>query len=264
MLIVPPAIVPMGNLVSSCVLDLDATIVDSFVSGETWSNIEPIPGDGSATADNDFYMGATGTVDGDEPTLTGTAGDPAAYMLYDGGDQNNFKGTITTFFDSLHKTTGGSDFTVFIPYYFISGTAFILFDTRGAGGATVGNILYNVAGNDRLYFTQRGTTAPVTRFSTGAVTGSGFNIVGISHSHSANNTKFWVNSSTAEDVVHTFNTSTAAASGVPSLGAYSGGTSPAPSGTRYYGASIFNEYFDDAKARIVIDQYNARHNRVYA
>lgn len=264
MIIGQPHIKPMGSIVSSCVVDLDATIVDSYTSGETWSNIEPNPGDGTSQTANDFYMGATGTVDGDEPTFTGTAGDPGAYMLYDGGDQNNFKGTITSFFDDIHKTTGGADWTVFIPFYFVGGTTQVLFGNRSAGGTTIGLIIWTIGLNDKARLTQRGNTANSSTNSSADINDSAVNIVGVSHSHSANNTRYWVNTSTAQNVSQTFNTTTTAASGVPCVGAYSGGSAQVINGQRYYGISCFNEYFDDEKARAVIDQYNARHNRVYA
>lgn len=264
MIIVPPAIKPMGSIASSCVLDVDATIVDSYSgSGQAWDNIEPNPADGSAQTANDYHLGSGSGSGSDDPTFTGTAGDAGAYFLYDGGDYNTFQNTITTFFDNIHKTTGGADFTVFMAYYHITGTAYILGGNRSAAGTNIGLIFYHFAANSRVYVTQRGGTAGATVNSTGTVNGSGWNVVGVSHSHSANNTRIWINDSSVENLSHTFNTTTAAASGVPSICAYSGGTSIAPNGVRVAGVSWFNEYFDDEKAAAVREQYMARHNRLY-
>lgn len=260
-----PSILPMGDVISTCVTDWDATVIDSYSgSGQNLDNIEPTPADASSQSANDMYLGATSGAEASDPTFTGTAGDPAAYFSCDGGDYFTYQGTITSFFDGIHKTTGGSDFTVFITFYYVGGATEVFFGNRSAGGANRGIIIYSVAGNNTVYLTQRGNTAASTVNSTGTMNTSAYNVIGISHSHSGNNTRAWINSSTAENLAHTFNTTTTAASGVPSIGAYSGGTSPVANTTRFVGISVFNEYFDDTKARQVIDQYNARHNRTYA
>jgi len=264
MLLLHPEKVPMGDIISSCVLDVDATIYDTIPgSGENFDNIESTPADSSTQAANDFFLGAAGTTDGDEPTFTGTAGDAAAYMLCDGGDLFRYQGTITTFFDGIHKTTGGSDFAIFLTFRYVTGANQILFTNRLAGGTNIGIIMFAVTANDILRCTQRGGTAAVNAVSTATMTNGSDIVIGVSHSHSGNTTRLWVESATSEEVAHTFNTTTAAASGVPTLAGYSGGTLQVPNTTRIYGCSVFNEYIDDTQAKAIIDQYSARHNRAY-
>lgn len=255
----------MGSVVSSCVFDIDATIVDSYSgSGQAWDNIEPNPADGSSQTANDFHIGPTSGSEATDPTFTGTAGDAGAYFSYDGADYNLFQNSITTFLDGLHKTTGGSDYTVMVAFHYITGSNQILFGNRQAVGANVGILFWMNAATDTIRHTQRGDSAATTVFSTGTISGGADHIVGMAHDHSGNNTKFWVGSSTAETPQsQTYNTTTTAASGAPSIGAYSNGTLPAANGTRIYAVSVFNEYFDDTKAAEVFNQYRARHNRVY-
>ena len=262
-ILLQPEIVPMGEVVSSCVLDMDATIFDSFIgSGEDFDNIEPNPADSSTQTANDFFLGATGTADGDEPSFVGTAGDSAAYFLYGGGDFHKFQGTITTFLDGIHKTTGGSDFSFFMTFRYITGVNQVFVGNRLAGGTNIGVIMFATSTNDVLRCTQRGSSTSSV-IGTATMTSGSDIFIGISHSHADNNTRFWVETTTAENVAHTFGTTTSAASGVPSIGGFSDGTLAFPNTSRLYGCSVFNEYFDDAKAAKVKEQYEIRHNRSY-
>lgn len=252
---------PMGNIVASCVVDIDATIADSFSSGQTWLNIEPTPADSSSQTANDFFMGATGSAAGDDPTFTGTAGDSAAYMLYDGGDRNGFKGGVTTFFDSLHKTTGGSDWTIFIPFYFIPDTTKILFGTSSPG-SQVGIIIWFDSTVNYVITTQYGTGPGISVASGVVLNSNAPNMIGIAHDHSTDTTKIWTNSSTAATESHVYETTTAAAGAKPDIGSWAG-SSFVPNGTRIYGFSAYNEYLSDTQALAIMDEYSSRHNRAY-
>lgn len=263
MLIVPPSIVPMGEIVDGCEFDLDATIYDSYPgSGQSFSNIEPSPASGAAQSSYDCYLGAAATVDGDEPTFNGTAGDAAAYFSFGGNDFFQIQGSNTTFIEEIHNTTAEQDFTFVCPFYYTNG-AEILFGNRNAGGANIGLILYTTAANDYLFITQRGSTAPASANGTVSLSENSIGLAGFAHDHAADETTFWVNTKTGQTVANAFNTTVAAASGKMTIGAYGNGSSPASAGTRLYGCSMFDRVLTDDEFEAVARQYEVRHNREY-
>lgn len=83
-----------GVETSTC-FDLDATIADSYTSGQTWANLVETPADGASTSDYNVWLGDDGSATATDPTFTGTAGDSGAYFATDGGDTFRFKNTTT-------------------------------------------------------------------------------------------------------------------------------------------------------------------------
>lgn len=257
-----PSYTPLGDIVASTVFDVDATIADSYTSGQTWANIEPTPADGAAQTDYNFFLGATNSATTDDPTFTGSAGDPGAYFALDGGDFFAKTTINTSFINSLHKTTGGSDFWIAIAFRIADGASSLgLLNTQN-GTASVGIRLEQQSG-EALSFLQRGDSAN-SNVLTGALTIGTDYLVIFSHSHSGNETRRWINSRTLTAASHTFNTTTNNASGLLRLSSRTATSSPAPNGTRIYAYSMGNEYLDNTKAGLIFDEYNARHGRTYA
>ena len=107
----------LDGLLTGAVFDLDATMLASYNgSGQTWANMIAAPADGSAKTAGDFYRGVNGTATATDPTFTGSAGSQSAYWLHDGFDAFFLAGGNTAFIDSLHRTTGGSDYTFINAY----------------------------------------------------------------------------------------------------------------------------------------------------
>lgn len=263
MLILPPKIVSMGSVVDGCEIDFDSTIYDSYIgSGESLVNIEPRPASGAAQSAYDMYLGAAGTTDGDEPTFNGTAGNADAYFSFDGNDFFLLQGSNTTFVNNIHNTTSQQDFTVVMPMFYTNATQ-ILFGNRVAGGTNIGCAGFTLAGDNKLYFTQRGDTAAVTSNSASALSTNAINFIAIGFSHSSNQTSFWINNKTAETAAHTFNATTVAASGALSIGAYSNGGSSMATGQRLYSFSMFDHVLSNDEMEAAIRQYEIRHNRSY-
>lgn len=251
----------LTDVIASAVFELDATKSDSYSgSGTTWANRVLVPADGSAQTAYDFYRGdgATSTT---YPTFNGSAGSAAAYWSFDGGDYFGLKsGSNTAFFNALHKTTGGSDFwiAVTIQTPVADSTVDALFSTQITGATVAGLRLVQTAA-EAINLIQRGT-ANTTAAATGTLTGSTDYIVIASHSHSGNNTRFWISATTAQDVAQTFNTTTANPE-TARIG-YAA-TAAASSGLRIYGISGGNEYIDNTKAAEIISYLETQHGRDY-
>lgn len=246
----------MGAIESSCVFDLDATISASYSgSGTTWANYEDSPADGSGQTAYDMQTGdgATGTT---YPTFNGSAGDAAAYWSFDGGDYFSIIAGMTSFAQDLHKTTGGTDFWIAFAAY---GFTQRMFSTQN-GGANSGITCDFLTSGARCL--QRGAagvtvTGLETSWSNSVPRNS---LVVISHSHSGNNTRIWVDG-VEQGGSHTFSTSTINA-GVFEIGRIQAGTY-STSGVRLYGISGGNSYIDSTAEAAIRAEYETRHARSY-
>lgn len=100
----------MQEIIPSCNFDVDATVSASYGgSGQTFSNLVVAPADGVAVqTDYDFTLGANDTPSTDDPTFTGTAGDPAAFFAHDGGDFFQIAGGNPAWLDDLFKDMSGT------------------------------------------------------------------------------------------------------------------------------------------------------------
>lgn len=214
-----PSVTYLSDTVNDVVFELSATQDDSYTgSGVTWSNREASPADSASQTAYDLYTG-DGSTSSTYPTFSGTAGDSGALWTLDGGDYFDIKpGANTTFLQNMHKTTGGSDFTFFISlkYQTSAGAQVLMATNTTATGAGV-RITLNAALGNKVWLQQRGSsTSSVT--STAALSDNTYYIIGVSHSHSGNNTRMWINSVTAENLSHTFSTTTTNANAPMVLG----------------------------------------------
>lgn len=238
--------VTMGEYISSCVLDVDARLERSYPgTGSTFKNAEANPADGSAQSAYDF--GITDAV------FAGNAGTKTGKFTYDGTDNNILAGANPDFVDDWHVD---QDFTLFMDFNYVVDNATALFTTKTTT-FTKGILTYTLGANNFLNLAQRGGSGASTETGSQALV-NGRNIIGISHSHSTNNTRFWVNSATAENVAQTFNADTDPANNPLTILGYNNGTNLAPNGTQLYGFSAFNIYGTDALAAEVIKRYNIR------
>lgn len=257
----------LDGVLASTVLDLDATIAASYSgSGQVWANLIVSPADGAAQTDYDMYLGAGSGSSTDDPTFTGSADDPAAYFAMDGGDHFSLKsGVNTNFLKNLHKTTGGTDWWMAATVKSVNFTnANILFATQ-SGTTGIGlRAQFNI--NEGLTHVQRGGTANATATSTIATGTNNETIAIVSHSHAANTTRFWISragaTGTAEEIAHTYNTTTSDPSAVFALSLFASGFQ-LENGVRVYGFAMGNEYLDNTKAAAIITHLETRHGRDY-
>lgn len=250
-----PSYKPLGSVVGSCVFDCDATVRNSYDGGD-FKNIELTPSDGELQSQYDLEgIGAAA------PTFTGNINNPDAYFLLDGADKFIGVNTLSTFLDSIHKTTGGSNFTFAMVVYYVSANQIFL-TNRLAGAANIGLQIYSLSTNDRLRFIQRGDTANSTEIiSTGAISVSAWNFIAVAHDHSNNTTKLWLNSSVGEESSNTFNTTTTTASATKlNVGAYDNDSFFMPNGSRIKSLQAFDKYLSDDEIRLVMQTLNYRYN----
>lgn len=249
---VVPAYNPMGDLVSSTVFDLDATVSDSYSgSGTTWANLEATPADSAAQTAYDFSNNGF--------TFTGSAGSAGAYWLADGANQFDLGGGNTTFLNNLPKTTGGTNFWFAMAFRAGSVTQ-RLCHTGAATNVPLLGVFMNASNILNLF--QRGDTASAnTSFGSALSAGTDYVVI-VSHDSASNNIRYWINTATASNQAQTYNATTTNA-GAFTIGAESDGGNPLVNGVRVYAVSMGNAYLDNTGAAAIFAEYEARHGRDY-
>jgi len=250
----------LSDVVASTVFDLDATQSASYGgSGQTWANLATAPADSSAQTDYDVFLGNTSSPSSDDPTFTGSAGSAAAYWLLDGGDSFRKQTANTTFLKNLHKTTGGQDFWALMACQIpaASGQAFWGNHTSTTAG------IHSETTATKIRLIQRGTSDVLVTSATSYVASTN-SIFIVSHSHSTNQTRIWVNSRTADVLAHTFNTTTTDPSRDLQICDIGNGAASMNNLSRVYTFAMGNEYLDNTNAGLLFDALNTRHSRTYA
>jgi len=251
----------MASVVSSAVFDLDATMINSYGgTGQTWSNLIATPADGSSQTAYDFYLGATSSATTDDPTFNGTAGTSSAYFSVDGGDLFTLKsGTNTTFFNNIHKTTGGSAGWMALALNVTDGGAIRIMGTKSA--ANTNGLLMSLSSSELITITQGNGTADVGASFTGP-TGTlpigNPAVVIVSWSAGGTTMKRWMNNRSSANGTATWGTTTTNPTAVMSI------ARSLTTGSLIYAASMGNALLTDADAAKIFEVYNYRHNRNYA
>jgi len=257
-----PRLLPLSAIIPSAVFDVDATLEASFDgTGQLWKNLIPAPADGSAQTAYDFWRGSTSASQTNDPTFNGTAGDPAAYFSNDGGDAFWLAGALTTFLGRLHRDQDFTFVTAMQTAPSGSPLRSTLFHTGLAPNTGQGIELQGNFSSNDIAVLMAGTSG--YGHNTLTITNPSFSancMIIMSHKHSTNKTKYWFNTATGTERNHTF---AAANADAAATRVWLGGGGYATAGTRLYNASMFNEYFDDAKALAVIEQLEIRHGRNY-
>jgi len=239
-----------GDVVASTVFDLDATISASYTgSGTNFANIESTPADGAAQGDYNFTISGA--------TFTGSAGSQSAYFSLDGNDYFYITGGNTTFINNLHKTTGGSDFWLLFSFYLPDDATT---DWLFADYSTGPGLRSFINTTQSLGFRQQGGVSSQTNATATVSEATPVTLI-ISHSHSTNETKYWISTTTGEAVAHTFNTTTGNAQSAFAVG-YNY-TSYMQNGARFYTIAGGNEYLDNTKAAALFSHIETRHGRDY-
>jgi len=256
--------ISMQRLIASACVDVDATLAESYSgSGQHWQNLVPVPADGTLKSENDWFLGASATANSFDPTFTGSADDPGAYFLMDGGDLFLCEMPVSDADSAMlkaHRTSGGNDWWLALSFRTPpdDGTTDIFFTTQNTPsssgitilqGATEGLVIRQYAsGIGASDVAGTPTLTPDTNY-----------LLIVSHSHADNETRYWLNSDTKVEVAHTFNASSTN-SPYASIGSHSGTTSGiTDNGTRVRAFSFGNEYIDDDKAALIIEEYETRH-----
>lgn len=258
---------PLGNLVPSCVFDLDATLNDSYPgSGDLWINYEPTPADGSASSAYNFDVGASSGSSSSDPTFTGAAGSPSAYWSMDGGDCFSINGSLTAFLQNMHKSSGGADYWLsFAMRAQTSGTEQILFNSDSGASNRNGPRISIGGGDDQLRLINCGASGFSTpNTPSGSVISDNSDYVFIiSYIHSTNTFRSWINDVRQSDITITPNTSTTNPTDTFLFRRPAGNDLFVASGTRIYAAGCGNAAIGNVEAGLIYPEYKFRHERAY-
>lgn len=260
----------LDDVISSACCDLDATIADSFTSGQTWANLIASPADSAAQADYDFHLGANNTATTDDPTFTGTAGNAAAYFSHDGGDYftaKTFSAAPTLY--NMHKSgTSGQQWWVAIAGRFIGTNNKSWWGSSWLSG-DIGFYWYSRPLNHSLYRGQSGSLDLAVSYGGAELDFTSGDdvllIVSADTTATTNNIRAWSNSTTPVIDSFNFGNNNETANNIFRIGATDSGspTSFIANTSRVYHFSAGNEFLTDAKAADIFDHLETRHSRTY-
>lgn len=258
----------LDDVIASVVYDVSAVLSSSYPgSGQKWFNGIASPADSSAQSANDFFLGEDINASTDDPAFNGSAGDQAAFWSFDSSnDFFRLAGSNTALLNSLHKTTGGSDFWVVMTFNRSDNTWNFARFWATAFSVSSGNdgIILRIQSTEKMDLFQVGESATTSVLSDVVSSPAGDHIVIWSHSHSTNISRFWVDSTTAEaDDSHTFATSTTNPVNDHAIASNADGTSDMALEDRLYDVAFGNEFLDNTKAAAIINHLCLRRNVNY-
>lgn len=231
-----PRPMPIGvDAFDSCVMDISSSIYDSYRGfGDDWQSM----------VDPQYDLTINGT-----KTFNGNANFKDAFIAFSSGGYAEITSGNTDFLNNIHKNPGGEDFTFAIAFKYMDNGSFQSLIATKATGASIGIQWYINSGNDAPYLAQRGgTSAPTAVFSAGPFSDNTEYLAIVSHSHSSNLSRLWVNSDAAQEQSHTFNGTASDAATAMRVGLTGDSLFPFGDGTEVYDVLIFNQFFDDSNA----------------
>jgi hypothetical protein len=238
----------LDSIESTTCFDLDGRISQSYSgSGTDWLNMVVSPSDGSAQSDYDMTIGSGVTHDGSGFSMDGTANSRMRVA------------SNTAFFEDIHKSTGTTDFwiamTINLP---ASGDQQILFATNTGGAGDSGLRAMSNGGAGVLFLQQGNGTTNTNANCGGTLNNTGEHTIIISREGAGTNTRHWIDTDTASDVSHTYNTSTAAASGLATTGATADNGTTIDSGGIITSFAMGDGYLDNTRAAAIRANLEAR------
>lgn len=262
----------MQDVVSSAILDLDATISASYGgSGQTWANLIPNPADGESQTAYDFWLGADGTSSTDDPTFNGSAGSAAAYFTTDSGDFFQLK-SHTTFSSQMARTDIADNVWWIAACFYTPGTGNqAIAGTAGDVATANGGFAYRADINanrqvrhvDGVGGSNPGETDVANDFAINTPVCL-IMTADMNATSTENRITSWTVSSTGVSNNSTnWRTVTSNATSPLTILRAGDGVNPFVADTRLYAISMGNEYLTDAKAALIAAEYASRHSRSY-
>lgn len=257
----------MQNIIPSANFDADATVAESFTSGQTWANLVASPFDSEAQTAYDLQLGATSGSSTDDPTFTGSAGDSAAYFACDGGDLVTLVNTNANapFFNKLHMGATGQKW--WYAWVFKSSTSaasqYILNAADGSSGNHGMSILLT-SGGALTAFQSNGSANVSMSGANGNLSFNTDNLVIATYDRDAGLWKIYVNGTLVVDLSSiTFNADATDATYAYRLGGLSGGAIKWGAGTRLYAFSGGDSFLSQTDVNAIKAEYDLRHGRSY-
>lgn len=243
----------LDAVLASAEFDVDATLAASYSGSGAWQNGIALPASGAA--ENAYDLTLAGDM-----ALSGTPGDPAAYMLLDGSGDYAQIAANTPFIQNMIKTTGGSAFWVAFAWRHVDGSTKVNFATNPAVGSR-GARLQSTAG-ESLQFQQRGDAANIAHTIGNLTNGTDYLVI-MSIPAGGGTVRHWLSTTTKTETAMTYDTTSDNPTGLLTIGAESDGGAALPDATRLYHVSMGNAYIDDAQAAAIFAALEARHARDY-
>jgi hypothetical protein len=266
-----PALAPnIQTTVASAVMDIDLTALACYGgSGITLNNLVVAPADGSAQSAYNLQFG-NGSTSSTYPTFSGTAGSQSAKLTFDGGDHLTLVGSNTSFLNNIHKTTGGSAFTVVLFFETLidkGASSQIMFATRNAS-ADKGVTGY-LNGSEAMRLDQRGddgttsSPAPSITATLGSSTYLGYGCSANGALDSSYRSVFWSESTTGVTNTTVYRTTTSDSAQKLHFMAQATSTGNVASGTILKSIAMFNTRLSNSEMASVVAEYNTRHGVTY-
>lgn len=242
----------LSDITDAAVFEIDFTVAGSYPgTGTAVNNLVASPADGSAKSDYNFTL--TGG------TFTGTAGDSAAYMAFDGSTYLTITGGNTALLNAL-QNDAGSDFF----WYFVGRPAGdfneqAIMSTRHSASR---GVTMSLDSAEELDFVQWGGSYVTSNTGITVVAGTDA-FIGWSHDNTGDESGAYYNSGTATTAAHAFASTTGTAQGDLKIGADTAAGRTLANGWRGYAVGMLNEYPSDATVAAIIAMYEERHARDY-
>lgn len=238
-----------------------AVSYDTGVDSQKWFNVTGSPASGASKSDYHTFLGADGDVGTDEPAFNGTVGTAGAKWDFDGS--NDFfslvSGSNTTFLNELHNTTAVQDFWFAVVWKNsdVTWQGGTLLSTKEGSGTSAGLFFQQNTSEGYQLRQASGGGSTVTASSSAVSNPSDKQLIIVSHSHSTDNTRFWANTGTAENVAHVFDTGTVTPPSPMTIATRTDEAFPLPSEASMFWIASGNEFLDDTKAGTMITYLEA-------
>ena len=248
-------------------MQVDATKTASYGgTGQTLANVTVAPSDSTSQTGYDFFLGADGSVDTDDPTFTGSAGTDSAFFAHDGADFFKSKGTVMTAVNKAHRTdyTDGSWGAIAFRTAAVPAGADELMGNRVTGTE---RFSIGMDGAEKPDLTVRGAGTAQILTNPNILAGSTDFLVIHTWDTSltgSDNMKLYLNGDTPDiSAEKTFNVTTTDNTNGMALCARVSGTAPVDSGFRFYGAAFGQGFLTNALAASIRTWYNDNHAQTY-
>ncbi len=244
------SLTPMGSIVASNIIDLDARDAASYSgTGTNIFNLEPTPADGTAQSGYNFTI--------TNGTFGGTADDVSAEIAFAGtGYMRPTSNANTTFFDTIHRDDLDQDWAFAWQGDFAGTANNILCSTaNGIGGSNVGaGVTHGGGANFVRPFQSHG--AGFVRPNVGAMPSSGsISTIIVSYEHATNTVTTWVNGTKTTGVmIYAANASNP--DGLFTIFADALGNDE--NTVDFKAFSAFNDNLSDADAAAILTEYTTR------
>jgi hypothetical protein len=251
----------LEDLVSSTIVDLDASLSESTANSQQWQNLTLTPASGD-TDDYNFYRGSSADDDAASPTLTNDQHFAMSTSVH-------FESLLTTtscptFWKNMHKKTAGNAYWIaYAMYYGSTSDSGVVFETwqqsSGVKGEGLTSQVIPSNNPENIHHGHRATAQniiDVTTFMSLQDT-----VVIISWDADTDNIRVWMDTQDFSDTdASVFGTATNDAECNPvGIGYHSLQGSWLPSGTKLYALSMGNSYLTDAQALMIRKEYAERH-----